>query len=389
MLRLARIPPRGLEQDVAALGAHFRARAAHDARDADHALGIGDRHRLPGERALDVVERDDPLAAPRAAHDHGGAAETGQIVYVHRLVELEHHVIRGVHDVVDRAHAHRLEPPPEPRGRRADACPADHGGVEPGARLDVLDRDPDAANRFARAGAAGGWHVDRFGAGNLRQAERRPVRRRELARHALVTQEVGPVGGDVHHEPRVSKREHVKQRRPGRSVGGELEDAIMLLAEAELARGAEHPLAYHAADRARLDAESLGPGHLGAEPGKRVALPHRDIGRPADDGQGFAAAIVHPGEADLGGLGIGVRADLEHPGDDERRQLGVQRLDGVAHLLRGQPDAARGVHGFEQVRDECLGRVEVAAEEVLEPAEGDVHRMCSLVRRADADPESP
>ena len=76
-----------------------------------------------------------------------------------------------------------------------------------------------------------------------------------------MAQQVGPVGGDVHDEPGVGKREHLEQRRPGRGVGGELEDAVVLLAEAQLARGAEHPLAHDAADRARLDAESLGPGH--------------------------------------------------------------------------------------------------------------------------------
>ncbi len=229
----------------------------------------------------------------------------------------------------------------------------------------------------ARARAAGGRHVDRLGAGDLRQAERRPVRRRELARDALVTQKVGPVGGDVDDEPGVGEREHVEQRCPGRGVGGELEDAVVLLAEAELAGGAEHPLAHDAADRARLDAESLGPRHLGAEPGERIALPRRDVGRAADDGEGWAAAVVHLGEADLGGLGIGMRTDLEHPADDERRELGVQRLDGVD-----------GGAEHRKTRGD-VGRVEVAAEEVLEPAEGDVHRICPLVRRPEGEPESP
>jgi hypothetical protein len=66
-----------------------------------------------------------------------------------------------------------------------------------------------------------------------------------------------------------------------------------------------------------------------------------------------------------------VRSDLEHAGDDERRQLGVQRLDGVDRGAEHR-EARGDVHG-----------VEIAAEEVLEPAEGDVHPVVIPRERSD------
>src|SRR5439155_11631232 len=91
-------------------------------------------------------------------------------------------------------------------------------------------------------------HVDAGGARDLRQAERRVVRRRQLARDALVPEQVGAVRGHVNDETMVGERQRLEEGSAGRGVGGELEDAVVLLAQAELARAAQHPLRYLAAE---------------------------------------------------------------------------------------------------------------------------------------------
>ena len=73
------------------------------------------------ERALLAVERLDRLAGPRAADDDRRAAKPRQIERVHRMPELEQHVVGDVDDVADRTDAARRQPRLHPVGRRADA----------------------------------------------------------------------------------------------------------------------------------------------------------------------------------------------------------------------------------------------------------------------------
>ena len=63
----------------------------------------------------------------------------------------------------------------------------------------------------------------------------------------------GRFGEHVEIEPRVARRQHVEQRRARRRVGVEREDAVVVLAEPELARRAEHAVRRLAADLALLD----------------------------------------------------------------------------------------------------------------------------------------
>ena len=60
------------------------------------------------------------LALARPAHDERPAGHAREVEGVARLAQLEHHVVREVDDVVDRAHAHELEPVAQPRRRGAD-----------------------------------------------------------------------------------------------------------------------------------------------------------------------------------------------------------------------------------------------------------------------------
>ena len=88
-------------------------------------VGVADQQVVGGERALDSVERDHRLAFGREADAEAPAAERVEVVGVVRLVELEHHVVADVDDVVDRAHAGCREAAGDPVGRRGDVHAAD------------------------------------------------------------------------------------------------------------------------------------------------------------------------------------------------------------------------------------------------------------------------
>src|SRR6185437_6028252 len=163
-------------------------------------------------------------------------------------------------------HAHRLQPLAEPVGRRTYPGAPDYGRVEPGTGRGVFDRDAEPSYHVGRAGMAGGRQVETLGAGDRRQPEGHAVRGAQLTREALVAEQVGAVGRDVHHEPGIGEWDRLEKRRARGRVGGQLEDSIMLLTEAELAGRAQHALADDPADGPRLDGEALGAWHAGAEP---------------------------------------------------------------------------------------------------------------------------
>ena len=95
-------------------GADLGVAPAHDAADRGRALGVGDHEHVGVERALDAVERAQRLARPRAADHERRPRQPFEIERVHRLAELEHHVVGDVDDVVDRADAGGVEPFGEP-----------------------------------------------------------------------------------------------------------------------------------------------------------------------------------------------------------------------------------------------------------------------------------
>ena len=128
-----RLEVRGLEQDVGRPVADLGLLAAHDSRDRDCPLGVGDHEVGLLEAAVDAVERPDRLARLGAADDDLPAGERAQIERVQRVPEREHDVVRRVDDVRDRPHAGGVQARLQPdrrrcrpsRSGRAGRCSAD------------------------------------------------------------------------------------------------------------------------------------------------------------------------------------------------------------------------------------------------------------------------
>ena len=131
-----------------------------------------------------AVEEPQALAPPGAPDDDLAAAELPEIEDVDRLARREQNVVRGVHDVVDRAQAHGFEARPQPLRRRPDLDAADDEPAVTGAEDFLQDLDIDGlGGRF-------GQLRDRPGA----MLERAAQEDGDFAGHSDVPERIGPVG---------------------------------------------------------------------------------------------------------------------------------------------------------------------------------------------------
>ena len=105
-----RIEKRAFEHDGFRRAAHFGNAATHDAGHRLRLVGVGDDQHFRIEGTIDAVERLDALAFHRATDADLSAGQLLQIEGVHRLAELEQHVVGDVHHVVDGPHAGGLQP---------------------------------------------------------------------------------------------------------------------------------------------------------------------------------------------------------------------------------------------------------------------------------------
>ena len=163
------------------------------------------------ERARLAVERRQRLARrARAARRSPAPASRVEVEGVHRLPELEQHVVGDVDDVADRADAaarvsraciHAGDGPTRDVGHRADVAPAQ-------VRRSIDGRRRALGRRERRPPASAG--VGR------RPAQRQAVRRGDLARDADDRQAVGPVGRDVEveHASSIARRPSRPARCP-------------------------------------------------------------------------------------------------------------------------------------------------------------------------------
>ncbi len=357
----ARGEVRALDEHAGGGVADLAPLAAHDARERDGALGVGDDEIVRGERAIDAVEGAELLALGRAADDDLAAAEEGVIEGVDGVAELEHHEVGDVDDVVDGADPEALQAVFEPQGRRADRDVDDGGRAVGRAALEVVDGDAHEI-------------VDRL---RLREARRcvgrrevpgQLVKRGRLAREADVTERVGAIRRDVDVEDEVvDGGERLAERGARlRGVRGEDEDAVIFGlggggAEAQLALGAQHALADDAADVARGE-RHVDRREVRAEGRERdEAAGIGDVRGAAHDALLVAAAAIHRHEADL--VAGGVRLDLADLGDDERLGAGA---------VFGEPLDLEAGEG--EPIGELAGRSLAVGEEGAEPVVRSLHR---------------
>ena len=183
-----RVEARTLERDSRRSRTNFGAATAHDAADRRGPRRVGDDQHFRIERTVHSVQRRQALARPRAANHERLAVEPIEIERVHRLADLQHHVVRDVDDVADRSNARRFEALGEPARRRTDRH-LEHLGAVARAERFVFEADLEQGGRWPGRGSR---DDERF-----RLLERMRPDRRGLARDAEMVQAIRAVGRDL------------------------------------------------------------------------------------------------------------------------------------------------------------------------------------------------
>ncbi len=148
---------------------------------------------------------------------------------VQRAAPDVHHVVRHVDDVRDRAHLGEEEARAQPLRRRADRDVAEDAADVARAAVEVLDRDVDLLG------------VDDGGIVGLGRMELATEERRDLARDADHREQVDAVHRRRDVEHLVADREHVDERRSRLGAVGENHDPRVVVSEADLVLGQDHP----------------------------------------------------------------------------------------------------------------------------------------------------
>ena len=301
-----------------------------------------------------AVEGRECLAGPGETDAQPAARQPVEVVGVGRLAELEHRVVRGVDDRVDRPHAAKDETALDFGWRGDGRDPGDDPGGEAPAGVGRLDDDAGE-----RADRRPGLRDDR-----RRDGEGQVPTRREVPGDPRHAQAVGPVRldleveHDVGGEPEVlgDRRAELEAGRQGGVGGarrGEDEEPRGVGAETELGGRAQHPVRRHPAHLAAGDLDPAGEAR--PDRGERHDVADDVVPGPADDLDRPGPAGVDDGEPDA--VGTGDRPDLRDTGDDDAGQIAVDALDALDDEperveLGTERGDARGVRGVDAQRRE-------------------------------------
>ena len=351
-----RLPQGQLDENVGGLLGAAGELAADDAGKRFDAIVVGNHAHGGIERVGAAVERKQLLALAGAAHDEI-ALDLGRVEDVQRAVAVIGDEIGDIDQRVDGAEPDGTQSLLQPGRRRAVLHPAHETQAEGQAerrRVGEVER-----------------HLDRTGTLTLHRHDRlldeiAEAGGRQVAGDAADAQRIRPVGrdGDVDH--RIVEAGIDGIGLADRRILGQVDDALVVVGDAELALGEEHAVRFDAADDALLELHA-GAGNVGA--GRREDAGHAGarIGSAADHLDLRAVAGID--DADAQTVGIGMLLGGEHLGQAEGRIL----LGRVVNQFDLQPD-----HG-ELVDDAVEGHRSV--EMFLEPGEGELHD--------DSPPEAP
>ena len=369
-----RVEVRGLDQHARGGLGDLGGGAAHDAGQPDRAGLVRDHEVLGVEGALLVVQGAQGLPRGGAAH-RDPAGQAVRVVEVQRLAELPHHVVGDVHGQGVRTDAGQAQARGHPRRRgRGRVHALHHACHEPVAPVGPVDRGL-VRERDGRAGVVRGGRGDAGG----RVGERGAGGVGVLPGHAADAEPVRAVRGDVDLGSLLAQPEEVEHVRADLRVQaevGEHDDALVVVAEAELAHRGHHAGRHVAVGLARGDPEvarqhGAGQAHDHLVPGLEVLRAAHDAlhagGLHALARERLLGALGHHADlAPVDGLAVLLRLGLlgQHLADDERAREPVR---GTVHVLLFEADR------HEVGEDVLGGGVGRDLRELAQPVKRDTH----------------
>ena len=341
-----------LEEHLGRLVGDFAVGAAHDRGERDRLLTVGDQEIGRLESPQRPVERAQLLARASTPHDDAPAGKLRAVERMQGTAPDVHDVVRHVDDVRDRPHLGEEEARAQPLRRRADRDVAEDAADVARAATEVLDPDVDLLS------------VDDGGVVGLRRMELAAEERRDLARNADHREQVDPIHGRSDVEHVIADRKDVEERRARLCALGENHDPRVVVPEADLVLGEDHPARRLPAqlpliqrlveDRQERAGQSDRDGGAGLEVPRaaddlaRVALPHVDL------------THAQP-------VGVRVRLDREHTADEEASEVAIEvRNADIGHRIHLQRRRKKPL---------CdLSRRRAHRDVLAEPGEGRAHQ---------------
>ena len=271
---------RGLDEDRRGGIRHLGRLPAHHAAEPDDSGVVGHDEVARVQLPVGAVEGGQPLTVARTSYDDRAAHLVG-VVAVDGATGLEHDVVGDVDRQRDRPHPGGGDPLGDEVRRGRVRVEAPHrAGDEDRAAFGVLHHD-----RVALVVGRG-----RVAHGGIAEVARALDRDQHLAGDAADGQRVRAVGVDLELDGLLVESEQGAYVLAGLAgVGGEHDDPVVVLADAELARGTDHPGRDVAVGLARGDLEPAGQDSPGQHDDDQVA--RREVVGPADDALRLTGAV--------------------------------------------------------------------------------------------------
>ena len=165
---------------------------------------------------------------------------------MHRVAHLEHHVVGSVHHVVDGLLPHGSQSLCEPVRGGADLDAANDHSQESVAEFGFFDADADLGVRDLQLGGLY-VEIEIRGTRDGRKYDSLHPAGSHLSGNPYVREPIAPVGRHFDIEPYVVEGECLHEGLPQRNRAGQVHDARLVPAQAELFLGAKHPVGILAA----------------------------------------------------------------------------------------------------------------------------------------------
>ena len=270
---------------------------------------------------------------------------------------VEGHIVGDVDERADRPEPDGAQTRLHPFRRRLVGDAAHQPQREGGAEMRVGRREIEANPGRAIEAA-----VECPG---LRRPERAEAGRGEIARDAGDARRIGAVRRQRHVDHRIVEAGEARVGDADRGVVRQLHDAVVIVAELELGRRAQHAVRLDAADHALAEGDVFSRD-VGPDRREHALHAGSRVGRAAHDLHRTGTRLDR---ADPEPVGVGMLFGLDDITDNEARVFGARVLD------------AFDLEADARQRVDDLGERGLRVEMVLEPGEGEFHRRGSFLDR--------
>ena len=224
-----------LKQQLCRMLGDFAVQAAHDARQGYGAVAVADHQVIGGQGEFLFVQRLDLFPVLRPAHDDLPLLKLIHVKGMHRLADLQQHIVGDIHNVGNAAQAAQGQVPFHPPGALADGDVPHPVSQIAGAQVRRFHRNVQIRILVIGNGIIGRRHLQLLAEG-----------RRDFPGNTQNALTIRPVRSDGDVENRIVQADHIPDVIPGRRILRQVQQTVYLGAwiqvfvQAQFLPGAQH-----------------------------------------------------------------------------------------------------------------------------------------------------